>query len=198
MRKRVYVPEVLTPDKETTVDPVIWIVIGVIALIVVIALIALATRSNSRRKLSEAAALRRDAQEREQALEREHAVAREHEHRAGAAEQEARAKSAEAEKLRVDADRHRQALAEQEHDVARMEMTADELDPHRRSASAGDPAVAPAGGGRVREPGVGGQDVDERGIREPGFGEDIAGGVHRRAEPLDEDPGRIDPNTPRR
>lgn len=180
-------------------DPVIWIVIGVIALIVVIALIALATRNNSRRKLSEAAALRRGAQEREQALEREHAVAREHEHRASAAEQEARAKSAEAEKLRVDADRHKEALAEQEHDVARMEKTADELDPRRKSAAAGGPAVAPAGGDRaVREPKVGAQDADERGAREAGFGEDIAGGAHRRAEPLDEDPGRGDPNTPRR
>ncbi len=61
-------------------DPIIWIVIGVVALVVIIALIALATKNSNRKKLGEAADLRKDAREREQQLERQHSVAREQEH----------------------------------------------------------------------------------------------------------------------
>lgn len=159
-------------------DPVIWIVLGVIALIVVIALIALATRNNNRRKLSEAAELRRDVHQREQALDREHAVAREQEHRAAAAEQEAQAKVAEADKLRVDADRHHDALGEQQRDVARMERTADELDPRHRSTAGGPHRAEPDGSLRPE-----GDNASRTG----------PGGAHRRGEPSDGVPRRNDP-----
>lgn len=187
----------LSPTKEMTVDPVMWIVIGVIAVIVIIALIALVTRSNNRRKLTEAAELRRDAQQRERALDREHAVAREQEHLAGAAEQEARAKAAEAEKLRADADRHRDALEEQKRDVSKMERTADELDPRRRAAAPDDHDRAPANGAHGRGVDGGRERFFEVGPdRGPERGVD--GGAHRRAEPLNEGPGRVDPDPPRR
>ncbi|KAA0919395.1 hypothetical protein [Dietzia sp. ANT_WB102] len=114
-------------------DPMVWIVIGVVALIIVIALIALVARNSNRRKLTEAAELRRSAREREQHLAQQDAVAREHEHRAGAAEQEARAKAAEADKLRAQAEHHRGTLDEQERDVRRMEQTAEKLDPRHRA-----------------------------------------------------------------
>ena len=51
-------------------DPIIWIIIGVIALIIVIALIAMAVKSSNQKKLTEAAELRRSAREREQQLAR--------------------------------------------------------------------------------------------------------------------------------
>ena len=114
-------------------DPMVWIVVGVIAVLVVIALIALAVRQNNRKKLTEAAALRRDAGRREEQLERQHAVAREHEHRAGAAEQEAKAKAAEADRIRAEAERHRTAVDEQKRDVRRMEQHAEKLDPRHRA-----------------------------------------------------------------
>lgn len=158
-------------------DPVFWIVAGAIALVVVFALIVLATWSNDRRKLAEAAELRRDVRQQERLLDRDHAVAREQEHRAGAAEQAARAKAAEAEKLRVEADSPRDSLDEQKRDVARMDKAADELDPRRR---------APAGDGAVDAP-------SERHV-EGGAHRD----THRGAEPLDDGPGPADPDTRRR
>ncbi|AVZ39743.1 MULTISPECIES: hypothetical protein [unclassified Dietzia] len=118
-------------------DPIIWIVIGVVALVVVIALIAVATKNSSRKKLGEAAELRKDAREREQQLERQHSVAREQEHRAGAAEQEAQAKAAEADRFRAEAEQHRSVLDEQRQDVRRMEEHADKLDPKHRADAPG-------------------------------------------------------------
>lgn len=183
----------MSPTKELTVDPVMWIVIGVIALIVIIALIALVTRSTNRKKLAEAAELRRDAQQKEWALDREHAVAREQEHRAGAAEQEARAKAAEAEKLRADADRHRDSLEEQKRDVSKMEKTADELDPRRRAAAPLKHGGTPADGDRGRR-----ADGGRERIVEGGPEQGVDGGAHRRADPLTDGPGGVDPDSPRR
>lgn len=121
-------------------DPIMWIIIGVVALIVVIALIALVTRGNNKKKLAAAADLRKDAREREQQLERQHSVAREQEHRAAAAEQEAEAKAAEAERMRAEADEHRSAIDEQRRDVRRMEQHADKLDPRHRADDLGGDA----------------------------------------------------------
>ena len=163
-------------------DPMVWIVIGVVALIIVIAVIALVARNSNRRKLTEAAELRRSAREREQHLAQQDAVAREHEHRAGAAEQEARAKAAEADKLRAQAEHHRGTLDEQERDVRRMEQTAEKLDPRHRA----DDLDRDSGRDRDRVPGRdhdrgashGGRVVDEGrgrpdhqgGVTEPGTG----------------------------
>ena len=118
-------------------DPIMWIIIGVVALIVIIALIALVTRSSNKKKLTAAADLRKDAREREQQLERQHSVAREQEHRAAAAEQEAKAKAAEAERMRAEADEHHSAIDEQRRDVRRMEQHADKLDPRHRADDLG-------------------------------------------------------------
>ncbi|MFN3599786.1 MAG: hypothetical protein ACK4UY_00190 [Dietzia sp.] len=157
------------------VDPIIWIIIGVVAVVVIIALIALTARNNSRKKLSEAAELRKDAREREQQLERQHSVAREQEHRAGAAEQEAKAKAAEADRLRSEADQHRSVVDEQRQDVRRMEEHADKLDPRHR-------ADAP---GQTADRGVGADDTARADGLTGGTAGD-AGGRHSRS---DEAPG---------
>lgn len=150
-------------------DPIVWIIIGVVAVIVVVALIALAARNNNRKKLTAASELRKDAREREQQLERQHSVAREQEHRAGAAEQEAKAKAAEAERLRVEADQHRSAVDEQRQDVRRMEQHAEKLDPKHRADGLdhdGDRGVLPGNRGRD----TGGGPGTDQGRRSGGAG----------------------------
>ncbi len=114
---------------------VLWIVLGIVALLAIAAAIYFATRKQKDTRRRKAKSLREDAKPHVESLREREASAEQAHSRAQRAQAEAEAKGSEARKLRERAQREEQAARESREKVKERLRKADKIDPdtdHRK------------------------------------------------------------------